>query len=326
MKKKMRVAILDPTQHGTGISLLFPEAEYYSMDPSGFFKYQQRSNKEFKSVYGFNYKENLQDINDKNYDILIFIFITLDATLDTHTEYGPQFMKRIFEIIVETNKFKSVFLIDNHDYPYDPSKLFDVNLPVTAYFKRNYVTNIEYSEKVHPFPFLIFGQPTCSLWFMLTQRERLREMKKEKHGVFFAGALYTENNANTSVDRISIHTHCKDLIDTYNNLNYNDYISLMSKYTMSLDLNGLGNPNKRTFEILNTRSLMLRQKNNLVWPFDTNEQFSNKNVFKDGPELATLIISLQDLNLYKELIDNQNYIYDKYFTKEWLRSYIMRYV
>ena len=161
---------------------------------------------------------------------------------------------------------------------------------------------------------------------MLTQRERLREMKKEKHGVFFAGALYTENNANTSVDRISIHTHCKDLIDTYNNLNYNDYISLMSKYTMSLDLNGLGNPNKRTFEILNTRSLMLRQKNNLVWPFDTNEQFSNKNVFKDGPELATLIISLQDLNLYKELIDNQNYIYDKYFTKEWLRSYIMRYV
>ena len=161
---------------------------------------------------------------------------------------------------------------------------------------------------------------------MLTQREKLKAIKKEKYGVFFAGALYTESNTNTRVDRISIHTHCKDLIDTYKNLNYNEYISLMSKYTMALDLNGMGNPNKRTFEILNTRSLLLRQSNHLVWPFDNGEQFSTKNVFNDGPELASIISSLQDTQLYNELMDNQNYIYDKYFTKEWLRSYILRFL
>ena len=39
-----------------------------------------------------------------------------------------------------------------------------------------------------------------------------------------------------------------------------------SKY--GLDLNGVGNPNKRTFEILSQNSLRIGEYNDLKWPFD----------------------------------------------------------
>ena len=93
-----------------------------------------------------------------------------------------------------------------------------------------------------------------------------------------------------------------------------------SKY--SVDLLGAGNPNIRTFEILVSGSLLLQQKNNLVWPFP--EKFSNECFFANGEEF---INNLQKLNnndeLYKNCLENQYQIVSKYFNKEWLKNYIL---
>lgn len=49
-----------------------------------------------------------------------------------------------------------------------------------------------------------------------------------------------------------------------------DFLNVMRKSKFSLDLLGAGDPNKRTFEILLSGSLMISEKSDLVWPFDVD--------------------------------------------------------
>jgi len=71
-----------------------------------------------------------------------------------------------------------------------------------------------------------------------------------------------------------------------------------SKY--SLDLLGIGDPNKRTFEILLSGSLMISEYNDLVWPFEDGDSFMIETIFKNENEFFEKIRELEkDNELYK---------------------------
>jgi spore maturation protein CgeB len=99
----------------------------------------------------------------------------------------------------------------------------------------------------------------------------------------------------------------------------------LNKSRFSLDLNGVGEPNKRTFEILSQGSLMISEYDNLKWPFE--ETFSEETIFKDENEFINKINKLNsDGELYKKCLDNQINIYNKYFNKTWIKNYILSFI
>jgi len=59
-----------------------------------------------------------------------------------------------------------------------------------------------------------------------------------------------------SRDRLIIYNKIKDVIYNPGNLNYSDFINTIRDSKYSLDLLGIGDPNKRTFEILLSGSLI----------------------------------------------------------------------
>ncbi len=316
----MRYAIFDPTQHAVGLTLLFPEADYYSISPTSYFKYSQRTNEAFQRVYGFQYKEDLTKLKDSNYDVLLFVFVAWDGK-QQNNQFGANQMMGFFEILLQTNTFKKVIVFDNHDYPYDPSLYYKGK--VDCIFKRNYCRDRTYSEIVNPFPFMMFGLPTCSIWNYLHHHSDYQNVEKQL-GVFFAGALYKHENkeAGVYVDRETIFQEIKPYVHQYSGLPYEQYMRQMSRYMFSVDLNGCGNPNKRTFEILLSRSLRISQDNAVVWPFPV--QFHSFASFQTGDEFFERVSTLvQNPELYKEALRIQNEIFDTYFTKEWLRGYIL---
>ena len=92
-----------------------------------------------------------------------------------------------------------------------------------------------------------------------------------------------------------------------------------SKY--SLDLNGAGNPNKRTFEILTNNSLLISEFNQLTWPFP--ERFCDETIIHSAEDFKQKINDLHhDLNLYKKCVDIQQSIVNNYFNLDWIRNYI----
>ena len=317
----MRIAIFDPSQHVVGLKLLFEEADYYSINPNSFYKYQQKNQDNFYNTYNFNYLENISNINDNNYDILIIVFVTYDGCFKSHQDaLGADIMIQHLQNIVRNNNFKHVLYFDNYDYNYDPKPIFGNDLNI-IYFKRNYCKDITYSSNIYPFPFMIFGQPTCILWKLLKENDTYKGVKKEENSIFFSGALYKHEDSIVGIiDREGIYNEIKDYIHTYKNLDNNTYLDIMSKYTMALDLNGVGNPNRRTFEILLTNTLLICQKNKMIWPFE--EEFDENTIFENKDDFIHKITKLKS-ETYLLAKEKQDLIFTKYFNKQWLRSYIL---
>lgn len=95
----------------------------------------------------------------------------------------------------------------------------------------------------------------------------------------------------------------------------------MQTSKFGLDLLGVGEPNKRTFEILLSGSLMLSEKNNLKWPFE--EEFSKETIFSDHIDYFEKLKRLrEDSDLYNKCLKQQYYIVNKYFNIKWLKNYI----
>ena len=108
-------------------------------------------------------------------------------------------------------------------------------------------------------------------------------------------------------------------------LPYDIFLSEMNKSKFSLDLLGCGYPNKRTFEILTTNSLLIAEKNDLVWPFP--EQFSEETIFKNATDYIEKVNKLaQNNELYIKCLTNQQNIVEKYFNVVWIRNYISSYM
>jgi hypothetical protein len=318
----MKIAIFDPAQHVVGLKLLFEEAHYYSINPHLFFKYQQRNQEDFYNVYNFNYLENLSELNDKKYDILIIVFVTYDGIFKKSEDaFGADIMLENIRTIIKGNNFKNIFYFDNYDYNYDPAPLLKINDKNITFFKRNYCYDVEYSKNTYSFPFMIFGQPKCILWTLLSTNEKYKYSKKEYNEIFFSGALYKHIDSVVGViDREGIHNEIKRYLHTYSSLDNTTYLDIMSKYLMALDLNGLGNPNRRSFEILLTHTLLISQKNKLVWPFE--EKFDENTIFENKDDFIEKLNNLISGN-YLIAKEKQDNIFNKYFNKEWLRNYIL---
>ena len=145
--------------------------------------------------------------------------------------------------------------------------------------------------------------------------------------VFFTGGLFIHDDPQINYyrDRKTIYNKINKYIYNPGYLNYNDFLQAVRTSKYSLDLNGVGDPNKRTFEILSQGSLMLSQFNELKWPFE--ETFSEETIFKNENEFVNNLIKLNaNDELYKRCLYNQLYIYNKYFNKKWIKEYVLNHI
>lgn len=316
----MKIAILDPTMYAPGLHYIF-NSDYYLI------KYDSRFNsnidttpENFFDTYKFNYHEDLNYINSENYDILFLVYPIMNFN-DKSRLREAYHLERI-KYILSNNTFKKVVIFDNHDYNYDPIKEFP-EIKADIWFKRNVSSEMIYSENVIPFPFIIFGM-ICPLWKVLFLNYK-SEYKFDR--VLWGGSKAGPNPTTPFyLARDYIIDKLGNFIYTVNvdNIRYLDEIS---KSKFCLDLNGNGDPNIRTFEVLCANSLLIQQHKNLVWPFDSGDAFSEETIFKTPEELIDKITALRaDNELYNKCYNNQMYIKNKYFTADWLRSYILRYI
>ena len=311
----MRIAIIDGVNQDIGLNILFPEADYYINNT----ELDKSNNMKSNNIVT---KYDWTQINDKNYDYLFIIIALYDAKEDTKF-----FKKNIYDIlqreikIINENNFKKVFIFDNYDYDYDPNEII-TNEKINLFFKRNYNKTKTYKNNVVPFPFIMFGE--ISIIEKLTE---LNLMQNKINRVFFTGTLFIHNDPQINYyrDRETIYNKIKNYIYNPGHLSYSNFLQELNKSRFSLDLNGVGEPNKRTFEILSQGSLMISEYDNLKWPFE--ETFSEETIFKDEKEFIDKINRLNsDEELYKKCLDNQINIYNRYFNKKWIKEYILLYI
>ena len=314
----MKIAIIDGVNQDIGLKILFPEANYFinniEIDKSESYKY-----------YNFLPKTDWSHITDKNYDILFIVIALYDAKIGT--KFYKQNIKNILdkiEKIININNFKFVALFDNYDYDYDPNTIVS-NPKINIFFKRNYQKNIQYNINVVPFPFIMFGDKSI---IEKCHREMvtIESYYNEKNNrIFFAGSLFNHQDPQYGVfrNRNIIYNNIKNHIYNTGHVRYDEFISILRNSKYCLDLLGVGDPNKRTFEILLSGSLLISEYNELKWPFP--EEFSKETIFKDTCDFYNKINALKNnKELYDKCLINQYNIVNKYFNKDWIREYILK--
>jgi hypothetical protein len=325
----MRIAILDAVNQDIGLKILFPEADYF-VHNSEDATIHDRCNS--YNYYNFTPETDLYKINDTNYDYL-FIIIALYNIVS-----GPHFtenIKNIFEktrTIINNNNFNMVALFDNFDYDYDPNLYID-DLKVDLIFKRNYNKNKIYKDNVRPFPFIMFGNKSL---IEKCDRELVdieSYFKKKENRIFFTGCLTSDHHyeydkdPNVVRDRKYIYDKIQGSIYNPGFLCYEQFKNEISNSKYAIDLLGAGDPNKRTFEILLSGSLMISQYSNLLWPFENGDSFSQETIFKNQHEFFQIVEEFNNNDeLYSKCLNNQYEIVKKYFNREWLRNFILRHI
>jgi|688.fasta_scaffold52858_5 hypothetical protein len=316
----MRIAIIDGVNQDIGLKILFPDADYFinntELDKSA-------------SLYKFNISTNTNWtlINDKNYDVLFVVVALYDAY--PNTEFYKQPIRNIVERfmnIIHTNNFKYVAIFDNYDYDYDPTIIIS-HPKINIFFKRNYNKSKQYNSIVVPFPFIMFGEKSLIEKCNDEMVSKEEYFKPKINRIFFSGSLFihTDHLQKVYIDRIKIYNEIKHTIYNPGIINYNSFINELRNSKFSLDLLGVGDPNKRTFEILLSGSLMISQYNELLWPFE--EDFLPETKFKDKFEYLKIIYRLSnDHELYQKCLQRQFEIVNKYFNLEWIKNYILNYV
>lgn len=312
----MRIAVIDGVNQDIGLNILFPEAHYFINN----IEIDKSSN---MTKYNIIPQYDWSKINDINYDYLFIVIALYDAKPGT-----KYFKQNIYDIlnreveIINKNNFKKVIIFDNYDYDYDPNTIIS-NEKITLFFKRNYNKTKKYNDNVIPFPFIMFGEISI---IEKIDNTNISPVMKIPH-IFFSGSLFNHKDPQINYyrNRNLIYNKIKHLIYNPGQLPYNIFLNTLKKSAFALDLNGVGDPNKRTFEILSQGSLKISEYNDLKWPF--NEDFSEETIFKHADDFINKINKLtNDANLYNKCITNQMNIYEKYFNKKWIREYILSYM
>jgi hypothetical protein len=311
----MRIAVIDGMNQDIGLNILFPNADYYihgaEIDKShSFRKYNIRPNTDWSQI------------TDNRYDYLFIIIALYDA------KPGTRFFKQnIYDIlqkeikVINQNNFKKIFIFDNYDYDYDPNEILQ-NEKITLFFKRNYNKTKSYKENVKPFPFIMFGD--VSLIEKLENENSNNYNLQKYNRIFFTGTIFEHNDPQINYyrNRRTIYNEIYQCIYNPGNLSYNEFLKQMSESKFALDLNGVDDPNKRTFEILTQGTLRIAEYNDLLWPFE--ESFAEETIFKTHDEFKEKIVKLDnDAELYNRCLQKQQYIYLLYFNKKWIRNYIL---
>jgi len=312
----MRIAIIDGVNQDIGLNILFPEADYFI------------NNTEINKLlnmkkYNIIPKQNWNKITDTNYDYLFVVISLYDAKKGTRffKQNIYDILNRIIEII-NNNSFKKVFVFDNYDYDYDPNDIIQNN-KINVFFKRNYNKTKIYNTNVVPFPFIMFGETSIIEKIDNTNHTNVNKAPR----IFFTGTLFNHEDSQINYyrNRKLIYNKIKHLIYNPGQIPYTHFIHELKHSLFGLDLNGVGDPNKRTFEILSQGTLRISEYNELKWPFD--EDFSEETIFKDAEDFIHKINKiLNDKNLYNKCIIQQMNIYHTYFNKIWIRDYITKYI
>jgi hypothetical protein len=322
----MKLCIFDPAHNLPGLKMLFPESHYYAIEPCPFFTYSainHMNKQEFKNVYSFEYLTDINHINSYNYDTLFIILPLLDC-IEGHSmtkDYGVRIIKLV-EMILENSTFTKVCLFDTYDYDYDPVSVYKNN-KIDYYFKRNYNKMKNYSSNVYPFPYMMFVTK-CVLTILLEEKEVV-PIEKRKDGVFWCGTIFKHENSEFGIvrDRTEIFYKLKDSLDIYNTLSQDNFISTLRNYTIGLDLYGVGDPNKRTFELIANDVLVLTNRTNLEWGFNNGDSFSEETIFTDSQDYFKKVELLKDKQVYIKCLKNQRFLKQKYMNKESIRNYIL---
>jgi len=315
----MKIAIIDSINQDIGLNILLPDAHYFIYN-------MEIDKSKNMNKYSIIPRTDLQNVNDKNYDILLIIISLYDAKPGTRF-FKPnikQILDKELEII-NNNNFKKVFIFDNYDYDYDPNEIIKCN-KIDLFFKRNYNKRKIYNENVVPFHFIMFGEVSI---IEKTLENNLNNEIEKMDRIFFTGTLFHHNDEQIGYvrDRRSIYSKIKKYIYNPGKLPYNKFLSEIRNSKYSLDLNGVGDPNKRTFEILSQGSLMISEYNDLKWPFEDNDEFNHELNFKDEKEFYKIMDKLnKNPDFYNKCLENQNYIFNKYFNEKWIKDYILLYI
>ena len=312
----MRIAILDNKNEDIGLKILFPEADYFYCSTTS-------DRRDSYNYYGFQPRLDTEHITDSNYDIL---FVIMPVRHILNDEIAVKDIRGNYENIIKpiifNNNFKFLAFFDNEDYDVNPNKY--IQHPNIHFFKRNYDGKVHYEENVYPFPFIMFGKTSLieKMDRQLVSKEQY--LSKKINRVFYTGGLYhhKKDEFNVNVNRIEIYNQINQFITNPGPLNNDTFIEYMRTSKFSVDLLGAGNPNLRTFEILLSGSLLLQQKNDLVWIFP--ERFSDECYFTDGNEFYHNLQKLfSNEEIFNKCLQNQFEIVNKYFNKECLKQYIL---
>lgn len=318
-----KLCIIDPACQVPGLKFLFPGADYYAHEPSSFFHFNHFSNEEHYSHYNFYYRTDWETITEKNYNELLLVAPLKDFSkgLTQSVTDHLKNMRNLITNIIERCNFKTVALFDVYDYDYDPSEI-NTFWKVDYYFKRNYQRTKIYKENVFPFPYIMFVRP-CILNMCLTKTKSNYTINR----AFWCGGLYNHIDHVSCVyrNREKIHREISGLIDTVPTTSYEKYLSIMRSYKIGVDLLGVGDPNKRTIELLTNGVLTMSMCKDLEWGFEDGDAFHSDTFFSTADEFKEKLARLlTDDDHYLTCLQQQYYIVDKYFNKEWLRNYIVK--
>ncbi len=375
----MKLCIIDPACHVPTLKTLF-DAEYFAHEPDNFFHFKTTPHYTKLENYkqeGFIYNTNWEQINSKNFNTLFIIAPLLDYYNPISKELLPYTfnMRDKIKNIINSNPWPGgIVLFDIYDYDYDPNEI-NTEWNVNIYFKRNYNKNKKYKSKsrfsdnlenrsvgisdsylksrfsdlesnVYPFPFMMFVKQ-CVMKTALNTLPALDDNKNKINAAFWAGGLYTHKHALDGhyIDRQKIYNEISNSIVS-KSLNHTEYMEHLKKYKICVDLIGVGNPNKRTFEILFSGSLLMSMCTDLDWGFNENlgsasgidradldphvnldpdlSSWDPDTLFTTSEEFKFKLNKLlTDNDHYKKCLDKQNQIISKYFNKKWMKEYIL---
>jgi len=337
----MKIAILDFVNQDPGVPLLFADsaaaADYYVFKTEDFtlqYRNELYSRRNIKPP-----TTAIENITSENYDTLFVVAALYNSAETWNGKLNPHFSREIRDFlditidIIKTNNFARVCFFDNYDYDYDPNAVFIENgmYELVAeknihFFKRYYSADKIYSDNVYSFPYIMFGFRT-NIDIITSPPPAAATAAAQQNRLFFAGQIVTHNDPVYGCTRNrarlmqEIHQYMGDFLVYQNRLPYETYMSEMQLSRFCLDLHGVGEPNKRTFEILAAGSLRIAQKSNLEWNFD--DDFAPETYFTDAADLFEKMKRLvSDPALYDRCLKKQNEVVEKYMSVAAIRDYI----
>jgi hypothetical protein len=142
----------------------------------------------------------------------------------------------------------------------------------------------------------------------------------------WVGTLFNHQDPvyNVYRNRQEVFNGIQEHVQTFKQLTNEDFKNWLKICKIGIDLVGVGDPNKRLFEILESGALLMTMTTNLIWPFPNNERFAEEVYFSTADEFIVKSKALlTNSELYQKALSVQNSLIEKYFTKEWLSSYIL---
>jgi hypothetical protein len=326
-----KIAIIDFLNQDCGLSILFPEADYFILEEQ--FDRTRINNKYNINPIVHNKDVNVYDfITDEKYDTIFIIaglYGAIDKYYNENNEYFNEKMKTYLLKVIELinkNNFKTICFFDNFDYDYDPNTILDnkfIKSKGIVFFKRYYNSEKIYNNNVFPFPYITFGHQ-CNIELVTNLHTNDSSAKIDR--IFFSGSPLHHVDLTYGIirSRREMLNKISGKLNLYNPgyMQHELFMREMKNSKYSLDLLGIGDPNTRTYEIISCGSLRLGERSNLKWTFD--DSFCEETIFDNEHDLLVKLIRLEnDPQLYERCLNKQNEIVRQHMNTDVLRNYIL---